>query len=131
MTNTTCQFCNIEHETTVPTVHLNGTSAEELRDQLHTVIGALNAAHYALVAAAPNGRDYYLQGAIARGRAMGAHERRCADLTRMLAELKEQRDHVQAVLDFKAEQQRADFQARIREVKVVADLPTIWDEEAR
>jgi hypothetical protein len=102
--NNVCQFCNVEHATTVPTVHLNGTSAEELRDQLDAAVEGLRAARQAVVQAAPNGRDYYVQDAIARGRAMGAHERRCGELTRMLAELEEMRDHVQAVIDFKAAQ---------------------------
>jgi hypothetical protein len=105
--NTTCQFCNVVHKTTVPTVHLNGTSGEELLAQLNTAILQLIQARRAVVAAAPNGRDYYLQGDQALQLVMAQHERRCADLSRMLAEVEEMRDHVQAVMDFKAEQRRA------------------------
>ena len=103
---TTCQFCNIEHSTTVPTVHLNGTAAEDLHYQLDAAVNRLRAAQKAMVEAAPNGRDYYPQGQQMARIAMGAHERRCLDLNRMLAELEEQRDHVQAVINFKAQQRR-------------------------
>ena len=121
MNNTTCPFCNATHRVIVPTVHLNGTSAEELRDQLQAAIEALRTAQRMLVQAAPNGRDYYPQGNSATETAMWRHACRYTDLNRMLSELEEQRDHVQAVLDYKA-------QHRIREVRVLADLPTAWDE---
>lgn len=45
-----------------PTIHLNGTSKDELLNQLEAVVSALEAALAALNAAAPNGRDYYPQG---------------------------------------------------------------------
>jgi hypothetical protein len=45
----------------VPTVHLNGTSAESLIAQLHAVDKALNDAVSAMSLATPHDRDYYVQ----------------------------------------------------------------------
>lgn len=47
---------------TVPAVHLNGTSGDELADQLRTAWAAVDAAINALTKAAPSMRDYYPQG---------------------------------------------------------------------
>jgi hypothetical protein len=98
-----CPFCHVAHKTTVPTIHLNGTSAGELREQLDRAVDGLRGARECVVMAGPNGRDYYPQAAGATEAAMGAHERRLRHLDDMLAELEEQREHVQAVLDFEAE----------------------------
>lgn len=104
--NDTCQFCHVTHKVVVPTVHLNGSPAVNLRDDLAVAIGAMRDAQRRMVEAAPNGRDYYVQGNDAARLVMAQHERRCMDLNRILTELEEMRDHVQAVIDFK-EQQRA------------------------
>ena len=106
MTNANCPFCNLTHKTVVPTVHTNGTSAHELRDQLQAAIEALRTAQQKLEQAAPNGRDYYPQGGTAQVSALQSHDHRWMQLSRMLTELEEQRDHVQSVLDF-MEQNRA------------------------
>lgn len=58
---------------TIPTIHLNGTSKRELLDQLSDVSDALNTAYGALKRAAPNGRDYYPQGAAAMEAALAEH----------------------------------------------------------
>ena len=107
MTNATCPFCRIAHKAMVPTIHTNGTSANELREQLQAAIEALHTAQRMLVQAAPNGRDYYPQGNSATEAAIAQYQRGWTDLSRMLTELEEQRDHVQAVLDFQAEQRVA------------------------
>jgi hypothetical protein len=104
MTNTVCPICNIEHQSTVPTVHLNGTAAVDLLDQLQTAIDALLEGARALAQAAPNGRDYYVQGGSTIQTAMSAHARRCQEIDRTITELTEQRDHVQCVVDYKAAQ---------------------------
>jgi hypothetical protein len=44
---------------TYPTIHLNGTSPEELQEQLITVADHLMLALKALAEARPHGRDYY------------------------------------------------------------------------
>lgn len=45
----------------IPTVHLNGTSAESLTAQLQRVGRALDEAINALSIATPHDRDYYVQ----------------------------------------------------------------------
>jgi ferredoxin-NADP reductase len=45
-----------------PTVHLNGTSKEMLLEQVCDAGHALRKALEAMREAAPNGRDYYVQG---------------------------------------------------------------------
>ena len=47
---------------TLPTVHLNGTSAEELLGQVTQAAKKIHEAMAALANASPNGRDYYPQG---------------------------------------------------------------------
>jgi hypothetical protein len=44
---------------TKPFIHLNGTSAEELRDAYVAALHAVNAAYEAVQKCSPNGRDYY------------------------------------------------------------------------
>jgi len=45
----------------IPTIHLNGTSADDLIEGLVRARHALNEAVSLLQDAAPNGRDYYVQ----------------------------------------------------------------------
>jgi len=56
----------------IPTVHLNGTSGRDLLEQQQAVLDALRAVREAMVAAMPNGRDYYPQGENAIGEAREA-----------------------------------------------------------
>lgn len=58
---------------TIPTIHLNGTSAKTLRDEYWAASKALDAAAEALAAATCNGRDFYPQGVGAYDQAR--HER--------------------------------------------------------
>jgi hypothetical protein len=60
----------------IPTVHLNGTSREELCLQLQRADDALLAAYEALSATAPHGRDYYPQGEDAIVKATAEHRSR-------------------------------------------------------
>jgi len=60
----------------IPTVHLNGTSAEDLVAQFHDAYTAIEAAQSALRQATPNGRDYYLQGDDALTQALKEHQAR-------------------------------------------------------
>ena len=57
----------------VPTVHLNGTSKQELLNQNAIAIADIEAARESLQAAAPNGRDYYPQGPTALKQATAEH----------------------------------------------------------
>lgn len=46
----------------VPTIHMNGTSGEELISQLTYALRAVSMAREAVAAASPNARDYYPKG---------------------------------------------------------------------
>jgi hypothetical protein len=71
----------------IPTVHLNGTGKDQLLEQVCEAVHALHEAGRALAAAAPNGRDYYLQTGDAIGSAMKQHEARMTKLREIIKEL--------------------------------------------
>jgi hypothetical protein len=71
----------------LPSVHLNGTSRDELLRQIETAASAIADAVVALSAAAPNGRDYYVQGPDAMLAAQAQHENRLQRLQSVNAEL--------------------------------------------
>ncbi len=64
----------------LPTVHLNGTSREELVSQRLSVVTAIREAVVELRKAAPHGRDYYVQGPDAYNTARLIWEGRLAEL---------------------------------------------------
>ena len=70
-----------------PTVHLNGTSRQDLLDGYCEAIHALHQAGVKLAAAYPNGRDYYVQGGDAINKAMDQHEARMTKLREVINEL--------------------------------------------
>ena len=67
-----------------PTIHLNGTSAKELVELVENTIRALTTALDAMMKAAPNGRDYYVQGEDAFEVARDEHRERIGKLTDVL-----------------------------------------------
>lgn len=74
----------------LPTIHLNGTSKDELINVLCDASTAIDAAYEAMKLAAPNGRDYYPQGPEALQRATDEHLgrlRRLDDIKREIDEL--------------------------------------------
>ena len=71
----------------VPTVHLNGTSAEELMNQLRSAALAVQNAMNVLALAAPHGRDYYPQNSNAINDAMEQHRSRMRRLSEVHTEL--------------------------------------------
>lgn len=82
---------------TTPTIHLNGTSADDLFKQYADAAGALRAALKALPV--PHARDYYVQGPDAYARARSEHDARVAmlraleaDLHTILEDIADQRD---------------------------------------
>ena len=87
---------NIVSGLIVPTVHLNGTSRGELLQQLEVAYGKVQDARDALVEAAPNGRDYYVQGPDALQRANDEHLGRVQRLNDVLSDLQ---TLLQAVFD--------------------------------
>lgn len=74
-------------ELTYPTVHLNGSSKDDLVRQQRTARRALQTALDTLQQASPHGRDYYVQGPDALRKAMAAHEARIAKVQAVIKEL--------------------------------------------
>lgn len=70
-----------------PSIHLNGTSREELVRQMQDAVDALNLALGALHDAQPNSRDYYPQGPDAIQKAEFHHRRRLEDLVEIRDEM--------------------------------------------
>jgi hypothetical protein len=73
----------------LPTIHLNGTSAQSLLDDTCDAAFTVKTAIDALARTAPNGRDYYLQGDDAMVIASGQHAERMARLRSVYAELQQ------------------------------------------
>lgn len=71
----------------VPTVHLNGTSKQELLNQAEDARDAVEVAISLLQAAAPNARDYYPQSGRAFEQARRQHQDRLSRLQTVSAEL--------------------------------------------
>jgi len=71
----------------VPSIHLNGTSREDLVKQLLDANLALIKAIEAVRHAAPHGRDYYPQGPEAITKAMAEHKSRLRRLGEVRTEL--------------------------------------------
>lgn len=82
-------------EIAVPTVHLNGDNVDVLFNQQLVAIHALRAATEALQAAAPNGRNFYVQAPGALGAAALQHEARCNKLRAVFEEL----EHIAIEID--------------------------------
>ncbi len=59
-----------------PTIHLNGTSADDLLEQYRNSMRAVGDAMEVLSRCAPNGRDYYPQSGDAIGTAIEQHRQR-------------------------------------------------------
>jgi len=74
---------------TLPTIHSNGTSQEALIDALCDASSAIDKAYAALKKTAPNGRDYYPQGAPAMDKAVAEHNNRMKRLDAIKAEIDE------------------------------------------
>lgn len=70
-----------------PTIHLNGTSGDDLLSQTTDAMLALSDAIRALQNAGPHGRDYYLHGNSAFPRALQEHEDRLTKLEAVRADL--------------------------------------------
>jgi len=73
--------------TTLPTIHLNGSSPDELLGRLEEALSAVFNARNALSFTAPNGRDYYPQGDDALRAAIAEHDSRSRRLREVQEEL--------------------------------------------
>ena len=71
----------------IPTIHLNGTSGDVLREQWQAAYKAVCDAITALCEATPNGRDYYVQGEEAALTAQREHNQRLFALRAVKAEI--------------------------------------------
>lgn len=80
----------------LPTVHLNGTSRDDLVEQRLGVIRALCDVEKALQAAWPHGRDYYPQGPDALNRAQQEWADRLDVLVVMREEVEEEAHQIRA-----------------------------------
>jgi hypothetical protein len=83
----------------IPTVHLNGTTGEALRDQYTDAAIAVQKAINALCVAGPNARDYYVQGPDAGFAAQREHEARVKVLKGVRDELAAIAEGIQDQLD--------------------------------
>jgi hypothetical protein len=79
---------------TLPTVHLNGTAATDLREQYVRARRAVELAKHELGQAYPNGRDYYPQPGDAIKTAMDEHWSRMRRLNEVAEELMTLAEHV-------------------------------------
>lgn len=74
-----------------PTIHMNGTSKDELIENHLAALSALRTAQDRMAVAAPNGRDYYPQDKpgerSALYRAQEEHEARCLKIREVQKEI--------------------------------------------
>jgi hypothetical protein len=89
-----------------PTIHLNGSGAENLLNQYHDCWEALDTAVKVLCRSRPHGRDYYPQdnGGILGPTYMAArneHENKIQQLESMLKDFAKLAQHVQRFQDHK------------------------------
>lgn len=73
----------------IPTIHLNGTSADRLLDDINNAYAKIGEAISALAQTAPNGRDYYPQGNGALEQAQNEHHARISKLVAIKAEVEQ------------------------------------------
>ncbi len=79
----------------LPTIHSNGTSKASLINDLCDASNTLEEAYQTLKRCAPNGRDYYLQGAVA----METAEREHISRLKRLDEVKQEVDALTVAID--------------------------------
>ena len=88
---------------TLPTLHLNGTSARSLLSGYEEAYEAVREAIVFVARAYPNGRDYYPQGDTAISEALLEHERRLMLLKAVSDELESM---ILGIADMDAERSR-------------------------
>ena len=90
----------------IPTVHLNGTAGEALRDQYAAAAEAVRKATDAVCDVGFNARDYYVQGTDASLTAQREHESRITALKRVRDELATIMEGIQDQIDAKEASRR-------------------------
>lgn len=78
---------------TKPTIHLNGSNAEELFNGYQEAVEKLREALDAAAKTGPHGRDYYPQGESSIRAALADHRIRLATLEQVKGELEELASH--------------------------------------
>ncbi len=81
-----------------PTVHLNGTSEDQLLEGYSNAMTALLDAITALEACSPNARDYYVNGGDINA-ACAEHANRVADLVAVRRDINRLAEHVAGLED--------------------------------
>jgi len=81
---------------TLPTVHLNGTSKTDLRAEYDAAADALHGFVQKWGAITCNGRDYYVQGPDAYGKARDEREAMGKNITEVINYLQAVREHLYA-----------------------------------
>ncbi len=82
----------------IPTIHLNGTSKEQLTGALSAAYDGLNAAYDLLKQTAPNGRDYYPQGGDAMEMAVDEHMSRLRRIDNVMCEIEQILANIEATV---------------------------------
>lgn len=84
-----------QHEGIIkPTIHLNGTSKDDLLDNLTDAVNSMRNAIHDTAQTVPHGRDYFTVGGPAYSRAQKEHHSRMEHLKSVRAELEELLEHV-------------------------------------
>lgn len=91
----------------IPTVHMNGTAGEVLRDQYAAAVEALRKAIDAVCDAGPNARDYYVQGPDAGLAAQREHDARVVSLKHVRDDLAALVEGIQDQIDAKEATRRS------------------------
>lgn len=76
---------------TKPTIHMNGSGKQHLKEKYLAALEALNNAVHALNEVYPHGRDYYVQGELAIYTAVREHDDR-------IAAVKKVRDDMESIV---------------------------------
>jgi hypothetical protein len=77
-----------------PTIHLNGTSKQQLLDDYCDVSHALNAAIEKMIENGPNARDYYIDSPHAFRQAIKEHHDRIEKIHAVKAEIDQITEHI-------------------------------------
>jgi hypothetical protein len=79
---------------TLPAIHLNGTSADDLLEDQCSAMSAISKAIDVLHRTGPNARDYYTQGPEHFRKAQAEHNARINKLQEVKAEIEQIAEHI-------------------------------------
>lgn len=96
---------------TKPTIHMNGTSPDDLLEQYRNAMDAIQAAGEMLAQCGPNGRDYYPQSPEALTSAIDEHRSRRERIEAVFEEVQELAMHCMDAVEERAAR-KAEREAR-------------------